>query len=74
MILNDEALQVAAQCSSRGEHLTVETAGIIDSGLWCPHCRTHSRVTIALRGIAKSGVYDMGTVTTCTLHDRTEGD
>lgn len=67
MILDGEALNVMAGCISRGEHLTVETNGVFECGVWCDTCGAPNATTFELRGITTAAVYDLGTVTACTV-------
>lgn len=69
MKLDDQAIQNVAECFSRGEHLTVETKPAVESGVWCERCGTDSQMVFPLQGISDRGVYDLGTVTACALHD-----
>lgn len=70
MKLSPEAVDTLAHCFSRSEHVTVEFNGVLETEVWCDTCMEYSQVKFAMKGISDKGVYDLGTVTVCTEHEK----
>jgi hypothetical protein len=66
---DDSTVTQIAECVSRGEHLTIAVDAAIEVGLWCSECHDHVAVIYPVHGLSDTGVYDLGTVTACTVHD-----
>lgn len=70
MKLDDEAIQVMAECISRGEHLTLDIDVAKSQGVVvCERCSSPTALVIPVRGISDKAVYEMGTVVACAVCD-----
>ncbi|SPX87678.1 hypothetical protein [Mycobacteroides abscessus] len=69
----DDALAAnIADCISKGIHLTLDVVTEGQPVSWCDHCHEESLVKAKVRGISDNGVYELGTVTACALHESME--
>lgn len=65
MKLNNEALQTIAECISRCERLEIELGHPTTTNLWYETCQELSAVTMPIKGISTTGVYDLGEMRAC---------